>query len=63
MQKPKPPRPPKIAGRLARLLQEPVHPFVEAHAHMSDGIDPQPRRLAAADAAIGLSTLLRTPKR
>jgi len=37
---------------VARLLQEPVHAFVGAHAHMGDGIDPQPRRLAAADAAI-----------
>src|SRR5262245_47162615 len=37
---------------VAGLLQEPVHPFVGAHAHMGDGIDPQPRRDAAADAAI-----------
>ena len=25
---------------VARLLQQPVHPFVGAHAHVGDGIDP-----------------------
>src|SRR6266851_2027386 len=37
---------------VAAVLQEPVDALVAAHRDVGDGVDPEPRRLAAADAAI-----------
>ena len=37
---------------VAGVLQEAVDALVAAHGHMGDGVDPQPRHAAAADAAI-----------
>ena len=36
----------------AAVLDETVDPLVAAHQHMGDHVDPQPRRLALADAAV-----------
>ena len=36
----------------AGVVQEAVGPLVAAHGDMGDGVDPQPRRVAAAHAAI-----------
>jgi hypothetical protein len=43
----------------AGILHEAVQPLVTPHHHMSNGVDPQPRRLALADAAIEQVDLLR----
>ena len=34
------------------VLHEAVHPLVASHQHMGDDVDPQPRRIALADAAV-----------
>ncbi len=36
----------------AGVMQEAVHALVAAHRDMRDGVDPQPRRVAATDAAV-----------